>query len=213
MMDRRRSLLEGGKKRLLPDEYQQVEWVENTGVRYITAGTIQKTFPLTMKIGFYRTASAQYQSIVCGVGYAHQGSYNLGIMTNGGVGAFVKGQGYWINGAPTNLNTCVDAEFTLENSTKSTVTARYPDGVSYSRTLDVDVTISDTNFVLWQSQNNVKMTGRIYYCEVWQNRRKLMHLIPCYRKSDNEIGMYDVVRKEFRTGAGTGSFTVGPPVT
>ena len=54
MMDRRRSLLEGGKKRLLPDEYQQVEWVENTGVRYITAGTIQKTFPLTMKIGFYR---------------------------------------------------------------------------------------------------------------------------------------------------------------
>lgn len=39
------------------------------------------------------------------------------------------------------------------------------------------------------------------------------HLIPCYRKSDNIAGMYDVVGNSFLTNIGTGSFTVGDPVT
>ena len=35
---------------------------------------------------------------------------------------------------------------------------------------------------------------------------------PCYRKSDNVIGMYDIARHNFFTNAGSGSFIVGPDV-
>ena len=34
-------------------------------------------------------------------------------------------------------------------------------------------------------------------------------LVPCYRKSDNVIGMYDIVRATFLTNVGSGSFTKG----
>ena len=37
-------------------------------------------------------------------------------------------------------------------------------------------------------------------------------LIPCYRKSDNVPGMWDVVSKTFLTNSGSGQFTVGPNV-
>ena len=37
----------------------------------------------------------------------------------------------------------------------------------------------------------------------------LHHYIPCYRKSDNVVGLYDIIADEFKTNAGTGSFTKG----
>lgn len=37
-------------------------------------------------------------------------------------------------------------------------------------------------------------------------------LIPCYRKSDNVAGMYDIVEGKFYTNAGTGEFIVGPEI-
>ncbi len=36
--------------------------------------------------------------------------------------------------------------------------------------------------------------------------------VPCYRKSDDEIGMYDLVNDIFYTNQGTGTFTKGPEV-
>ncbi len=37
----------------------------------------------------------------------------------------------------------------------------------------------------------------------------LRDMIPCYRRSDNVIGMFDLVSQAFFTNAGTGVFTVG----
>ena len=37
-------------------------------------------------------------------------------------------------------------------------------------------------------------------------------LVPCYRKSDGVIGMYDLARKTFLTNVGTGNFTKGADV-
>ena len=39
-----------------------------------------------------------------------------------------------------------------------------------------------------------------------------MDLIPCYRKSDDEVGMYDTVSRTFYTNAGTGTFLKGADV-
>ena len=38
------------------------------------------------------------------------------------------------------------------------------------------------------------------------------HLIPCYRKSDNVCGFYDVIGNEFYTSKGTGTLLAGPDV-
>lgn len=53
----------------------------------------------------------------------------------------------------------------------------------------------------------------IYYFKLWDaNDRKIIDCIPCYRKSDNKPGMFDLVSRQFLTNSGTGEFTVGPNV-
>ena len=54
---------------------------------------------------------------------------------------------------------------------------------------------------------------KIYDCKIWVGNKLLRHFIPCYRKSDNVIGMYDVVNKVFYVNQGTGSFTKGPNIS
>ena len=53
-------------------------------------------------------------------------------------------------------------------------------------------------------------TGRIYYWKIWDNDVLVRNLLPAKRKSDNAIGMLDVVNKVFYTNAGTGNFTFQP---
>lgn len=50
---------------------------------------------------------------------------------------------------------------------------------------------------------------RIYSCSFGDIR----NFIPCYRKSDNEPGMYDTITGTFYTNSGTGTFTVGNDVS
>ena len=55
--------------------------------------------------------------------------------------------------------------------------------------------------------------GKIYYFK-WlnSNNELVLDLVPCYRKSDNEIGMYDLVYDTFYTNQGSGTFTKGSDV-
>ena len=57
--------------------------------------------------------------------------------------------------------------------------------------------------------NNTKLKSFSYYDK---NNTLICDLVPCYRKADGVIGMYDIVRKIFLTNAGTGSFTKGANV-
>lgn len=52
----------------------------------------------------------------------------------------------------------------------------------------------------------------LYDFEIYENGNLLKKYIPCYRKSDDVIGLYEVVNGEFKTNAGTGVFTKGPDV-
>ena len=56
------------------------------------------------------------------------------------------------------------------------------------------------------------LVGKVYYYEVYSKGILIAQLIPCYRKSDNKPGMYDLVNNQFYTNAGTGEFIVGPNV-
>lgn len=55
-------------------------------------------------------------------------------------------------------------------------------------------------------------TAKYYLCQIWENDVLVRDFVPCYRKSDNEVGMYDVVGMRFYTNAGVGSLIAGPDV-
>ena len=50
----------------------------------------------------------------------------------------------------------------------------------------------------------------MYYAKIWDNGTLIRHYIPCYRKYDNVIGMYDLVNSTFVEGVGV--FTKGSDI-
>lgn len=58
----------------------------------------------------------------------------------------------------------------------------------------------------------VKGSMQLYEFKVSEGSHVVADFVPCYRKSDNVPGLYDVIGGEFYTNQGTGTFTVGPDV-
>lgn len=56
----------------------------------------------------------------------------------------------------------------------------------------------------------VRRIGKFQYYD--KNDNLVCDLVPCYRKSDNVCGMYDLARKTFLTNVGSGTFTKGADV-
>ena len=87
------------------------------------------------------------------------------------------------------------------------------DGVSISREI---VSGKKYNFALFGTSdyiisvaNDLGFNGKIYDFSISKNGTEIHHLVPCYRKSDDVIGFYDVITDTFYTNAGSGNFTKG----
>lgn len=50
---------------------------------------------------------------------------------------------------------------------------------------------------------------KIYSFKIYEGNNLVKDFVPCYRRSDNVIGLYDQVNKQFYENAGTGVFTKG----
>jgi len=59
---------------------------------------------------------------------------------------------------------------------------------------------------------NTSSKLRLGYFKAYAGNTLLADYIPCYRKSDNVAGFYDVVSESFKVNQGTGSFEVGDVV-
>lgn len=54
--------------------------------------------------------------------------------------------------------------------------------------------------------NGGAVSGTIYGYKVWKNNSLVSECVPCVRNSDGAAGMYDVIREQFVTNAGSGAF-------
>ena len=55
----------------------------------------------------------------------------------------------------------------------------------------------------------VNASTKLYYCKIWNGTTLIRDYVPCYRKSDDVIGLYDLENNVFYTNAGTDDFTKG----
>lgn len=81
-----------------------------------------------------------------------------------------------------------------------------------------------TNVATWTTQwsystsDNIQLFspnreyGRVYYIKIYEWTTIIRDFIPCYRKSDNIIWLYDIVGKQFYTNSWTWVFTKWPNV-
>lgn len=188
---------------ILPDEYQQVEYITSNAKQYIKTGFAANqdtsiemkvtTTTLNANAAFYCSRKGLNSNTFCSFRINGQLRHDYG-------------------------NTQTDTSYTLKVNTPYKIYSNknklYVND-SLVHTATYTNFQSPYNMLLLASQDNSQdaganyWSGNLYYCKIWDNETLVRDFVPCYRKSDNTIGLYDRVEGIFYTNAGTGSFTKG----
>ena len=198
MMGRRRALMaaqqSGGG---LPSEYQQCAWVASS--TYVkTNVVISNIYPTVFNLKCYPTAFGAYGANVICIGTAQTNPiFNIGVK-----------DGIIVNGNTVISNTTKNKilEITASVSSGQVDVEANIDGVSNSGSLVTSQSTWDStnsSLYFWFQSNNRKMTGRIYSATINQLGSVIADFVPCYRKSDDVIGLYDLINRAFYETTGT----------
>ncbi len=201
---------DGTNQTILPSTYQEVEYIGSTGTQFID-----------LPFGFDRT------DIV---------DFDMSVDTNQTTDKYLVSPNSWNNnnnrfamgigmhypnlavgfGSKSTDNTDLSPSVANDGERhqwhyQNSVFTILDLGVSYNGTSDT-FGGTTTNLRLFYGYNaNTK--GKIYRYVHWKNGSKRVELIPCYRKSDNVIGLYDIINGTFYTNNGSGTFSKGSNVT
>lgn len=195
----------------LPSEYQEVKYIESTGLQYVDTGIVpQSTTRVVLSVAMTDLAFSNFN------GWGSLGSaeaFFLGIDKNKtSFSATISA-----NWSSTNFPTLADNKkhvFDVSNN------AIMLDGVSYG-TGDIGDTASEGETLylfafhteyLYNDVHYACGKERIYSCEIYSGDNLIRNFIPCYRKSDKTIGLYDLVNSTFYTNSGNGTFLAGEKV-
>ena len=204
------SVASGGR---LPSEYQEVEWIGNdtSGTAYLNINSyVFKADYIKTEIECDFTRNDE-QLIIAYPFNNSQNRFGLG-------GKLTINRVDYFNLAFGNQSTVVAPRFVslYDNYFHTWV---YENGVFEIQDLNDTVDVSSRTFndvtnrtirLLYGYYGSE--VGKIKYFIQKRNGTEILNLVPCYRKSDNEIGMYDLVNDTFYTNAGTGTFTKGADV-
>jgi hypothetical protein len=186
-----------------PIEYQEVEYIETTGTQYINTNYTPAPGD---SIEMYRVKQSEgatgYQAFFS----AGTGDYQL-ILLNTNEAAFLRNftmpPAFVFNYLFTNDFSdilLVNNMFSVNDSNKFLLS---PQG---------EVNTPLYLFKRADDSSYAQLTlGRFIVRDIYDN--KVLDLIPCYRKSDGTIGMYDIVNEVFYTNDGSGVFLKGENVT
>ena len=203
----------------LPSAYQQVEWIQaatnvgayiDLGFAFDTAATIHISLhSLSTYAVAYPFGAAENSGVLrCMISCPYSTKEEAYIYGSKGT-AYISSS---IPGMTTNRNdlicTLKKGNLNWENVTLGTK--------GKGLTTQTEYTMKNNLYIFAQNYNgNARWGAERKICAFSyydKNDELICDLTPCYRKSDNVIGMYDIVRNMFLTNAGTGTFTKGPDV-
>lgn len=187
-------------KGVLPDEYQRVEYVEGTGTQYIDTGIKFIKGPYKMDFKFYRNDNS---------------GKDMSIFGQRTLGKFVNTYSTYYE---TVFGTTAAGTLLLNQDVHMVIDSSsgiYQNGIKILNNYSNNDRSSDYSAFMFAFHENVEkapqwfLKGRIYYYTIWEAGVLTHNFLPCYRKSDGEIGMYDIIAKQFLTNQGTGTFLKG----
>lgn len=198
----------------LPNAYQEVEYLENTGDGNVVCNNISgigkefdfefagyRSAQVTSEQTYFASRSGILQSqFHFYVAYTKNTNNMLFLYSGASPSAtitdpIVYGRKITVAGnvrtsGTTATLTVTDGTTTL-TGTKSTTNAD----------------VSPTEIILFsttESTGTSELVGKIYYFKLFSKSRTLLHYyIPCVRRSDNKPGMYDLSTNQFFAGNGT----------
>lgn len=213
LIDRRKMMMNiSGSGKILPDEYQQVEWIQSqincaidTGV--IATGLVDLYMDIEF-LGGNHTYPAAF-SAWSGSGNRTRILYMNTNFTSVIVATVNNGGGPSEN-TINNLQTSGRHQYLLNSY------GLYLDGTQvwvdpYNNTSWVNQ-VSNTYTLFYMLSGGRYLYGKCYSSKIYNNGSLIRNFIPCYRKVDNEPGMYDIKNNVFYTNISSGTFIVGPDI-
>ena len=192
----------------LPSEYQEVEYIQSTGTQYInllTQGDNNTKIELTLT-PFNTNSEATI------IGARDDYSRNAMSLTLYSYGWYCYGQTEGRLSASFQNNTKYD--IIIDNNI---VKYKMPTDINYTNISNFgqytfktkDMYMFADNF---NTQTRYYTQCQLFKLKIYKYNTLIKNFIPCYRKSDNEIGLYEVMEQKFYTNSGTGAFIKGNDV-
>lgn len=184
----------------LPNTYQEVEYIESSWTQYIDTW-VNASNTISTELVMRPNMSYTSEYAIFGDAWSadalflmeYQWRYRLHNWGN-----------YWDFANVTNEKTTIE----------TTPTGITINGTSYSLTASSSYTNYNIRlFATWDGSNTSKRWRfKIYSFKIENNWTPVRDFVPCYRKSDNVIWMYDLVNDVFYTNSWTWAFTKWPDV-
>lgn len=204
LLERRRAMMaqvESGGGRL-PSAYQEIQYIEGTSAdQYIDSGWLYTDdFEIAAKIYFTATEQTFYRDEVGNFSFRFIFASNIKARFDlGATNRYI----YYNN--PADLPAVRDYR---------TYTIPFKAGEQVE--IDVDgyrVSGSCANSAAKTITHKfAKGRQKLYGYQIISESVLVRDFVPCYRKSDSEPGMYDLISRRFFANAGTGEFLVGPDI-
>lgn len=196
LLNRRRALMSLNENILpsLPSMYQQVEYIQSTGAQYIDTGYVPSenteilmTFEFIQKGRVFGANTdamiATYSSALEGIQFKFGDSKYYSFESE-------KEKKYSLRYNKTGVLIDDALQFTFAYTT-----------------FDANSSLSLCNTNTGTSGTLAKL--KIYTLKIFNDNILVRNFIPCYRKSDNIIGLYDLVESVFYTNNGIDTFLKG----
>ena len=192
----------------LPTEYQEVEYIQSSGTQYIDTGVVATSgFEIDIKINI-DTVTGSWAPILS----AHELSapYKRNFI------AYTSSKEMEIDAGDkiTQTSVTLTGDDVIKASNVENNFYLNINGTNYTPTVTTAASnlaySGRTMHLLHSNGYDFGYTsGKVYYCKITVDGTLVRSFVPCYRKSDNIVGLYDLVNGVFYTNAGTGNFAKG----
>ena len=201
-------------KKWLPTEYQEIEYIQSSGTQYInTWVSAPNWFKAILKVEMVATGTAS-QTII--------GAHNLNSpYGRNNINVFTFGNTWGLHMNDEMINSLwsfvIWEAYEVDGSTILWASYLDVDGVRLTTGSNTSP-MSSNNILIFTNQyevnaHSVFVSARLYSCMLYNSSYELVRdFVPCYRKSDDEIWMYDLVNDVFYTNSWTWTFTKWPDV-
>lgn len=209
LIARRRALMaraeSGGG--VLPTDYQKVAYLQTTDGAFIKTdipGEIEISFEAALEL----PTTGDMIFISC-----HKGEASVG-----GLGYYNRYVQHWY-GSYFVLGTAVEGKAVYKIDMSNGHQVAYINGTevgTMAKTVSISSDIAQnvhlfTRVSVTGGTGYSNFTGKCYWAKVYVGGELVGHFIPCYRKIDDVIGMYDLVSNHFYTNT-VGTFIKGPDI-
>lgn len=185
----------------LPSEYQEVEWISPTGSNRIALPNVAINGNSVFRCRYWKdnqASSEQALIMATGggntcfeIGFSSTANRVFAFSTGGTSASIIDAMIYrnWVD---------LEAVYSTSSPTKAlSVTAN---GTTKTATgAGANKTYSNAKISLFNNPDNFGLIcyAKLAYAQIILDGVETFYLVPCYRKSDNRIGVYDLISKSY----------------